>query len=61
MKYADWDPTACDTKGLGLPERQNWIVAPCDGEWIDTDLTDDGERVISQETWDALPPFGGTP
>lgn len=29
MRYADWAPTAHDVKGLGLPERQNWIVAPC--------------------------------
>lgn len=29
MRYADWAPTPHDIKGLGLPERQHWIVAPC--------------------------------
>lgn len=28
MKYRDWAPTPFDIKGLGLPELQEWIVAP---------------------------------
>ena len=28
MKYKDYQPTVFDTKGLGLPDRQNWVVAP---------------------------------
>ncbi len=24
--YKDYAPTACDTKGLGLPDKQNWLV-----------------------------------
>lgn len=27
-RYADWAPTGCDTRGLALPERQDWLVAP---------------------------------
>lgn len=29
MRYADFQPTELDPKGLGLPDRQDWIVAPC--------------------------------
>ena len=29
LRYADWSPTTYDAKGLGLPDRQDWIVAPC--------------------------------
>lgn len=31
-----------------------------DGEWIGTELTDAGDLVVSQETWETLPPFEGT-
>lgn len=27
-KYADWNPTAFDMRGLGLSGRQDWFVAP---------------------------------
>lgn len=27
--YRDWSPTACDTRGLNLPDRQDWLVVPC--------------------------------
>lgn len=27
-KYADFKPSAFDTAGLGLPDRQGWLVAP---------------------------------
>ena len=27
--YAQWSPTGFDTKGLNLPDRQDWIVGPC--------------------------------
>ncbi len=27
-RYADWAPTGCDARGLALPERQDWLVAP---------------------------------
>lgn len=26
--YRDWAPSQFDTRGLGLPDRQEWIVAP---------------------------------
>lgn len=26
--YRDWAPSQFDTRGLGLPDRQDWIVAP---------------------------------
>lgn len=26
--YRDFSPTQFDSKGLGLPDRQNWLVAP---------------------------------
>lgn len=26
--YKEWAPTGCDTRGLGLDERQDWLVAP---------------------------------
>ncbi len=28
MRYADYKPTTFDTKGLNLPDRQDWLVAP---------------------------------
>lgn len=27
--YGQYRPTACDTAGLGLDDRQAWLVAPC--------------------------------
>jgi len=27
--YRDWSPTRSDTRGLNLPDRQNWLVVPC--------------------------------
>lgn len=27
-RYRDYTPTAFDCKGLGLPDRQDWLVAP---------------------------------
>lgn len=27
--YSQWRPMACDIKGLALPDRQDWLVAPC--------------------------------
>lgn len=29
VEYRDWAPSTFDRKGLGLPDRQDWIVAPC--------------------------------
>lgn len=29
LTYGEWSPTPSDTKGLNLPERQGWLVAPC--------------------------------
>ncbi len=29
MLYRDFAPTALDTRGLSLPERQDWLVGPC--------------------------------
>ena len=26
--YANWAPTQSDTRGLGLPDRQDWLVCP---------------------------------
>jgi hypothetical protein len=28
MRYADWAPTGHDVRGLCLPDRQDWLVAP---------------------------------
>ena len=28
MKYSEYAPTSFDTKGLALPQRQDWIVVP---------------------------------
>ena len=28
MRYSEWTPTGFDTKGLGLENRQDWLVAP---------------------------------
>lgn len=27
--YGEFRPTQFDTRGLGLPDRQDWLVAPC--------------------------------
>ena len=27
--YRQFAPTACDSRGLGLPDRQDWLVGPC--------------------------------
>lgn len=27
-RYKDWAPTQFDTKGLGMPDRQDWLVCP---------------------------------
>ena len=27
-QYKDYSPTRCDTKGLKLPNKQNWLVSP---------------------------------
>lgn len=27
--YSQFRPTGCDPMGLGLPDRQDWLVAPC--------------------------------
>lgn len=29
ITYKNWSPSAHDTKGLGLDDRQDWYVAPC--------------------------------
>ncbi len=29
IPYSKWAPTPLDTKGLNLPERQDWLVACC--------------------------------
>jgi len=29
MEYRNYRPTGFDTAGLNLPEKQNWLVAPC--------------------------------
>lgn len=29
VPYSSWRPAACDSPGLGLPEHQDWLVAPC--------------------------------
>lgn len=28
QRYADWSPTGFDARGLGLPDRADWLVAP---------------------------------
>lgn len=28
-RYGEWSPTGFDPRGLALPDRQDWIVAPC--------------------------------
>jgi len=28
VKYSEWSPTAHDAKGLNLPDKQDWLVAP---------------------------------
>jgi hypothetical protein len=28
-RYSSWAPSQFDTRGLGLPEHQDWFVAPC--------------------------------
>ena len=28
-KYGDFRPTPFDARGLGLPDRQNWLIVPC--------------------------------
>ena len=28
MRYSEFQPTGFDCKGLGLPDRQDWVVAP---------------------------------
>lgn len=28
VRYKEWRPTPFDTKGLGLPDYQEWLVAP---------------------------------
>ncbi len=28
MRYSEFQPTGFDAKGLGLPERQDWVLAP---------------------------------
>jgi hypothetical protein len=28
-RYRDWAPTGFDTRGLNLPDRQDWLVCPC--------------------------------
>ena len=29
MRYAEYAPTPYDHRGLGLDDRQDWLVAPC--------------------------------
>ena len=28
-KYGDFRPTSFDVRGLGLPDRQDWLIVPC--------------------------------
>lgn len=44
--YREFSPTSFDTRGLGLPENQDWLVGPC-GTNRDAD-------VLTQANWKAL-------
>lgn len=46
IKYADFQPSGFDPKGLNLPERQDWLVAPC--------ATNRDAPVLTQANWEAM-------
>lgn len=46
-RYRDWAPTAGDTRGLALPDRQDWIVCPC-GQNRDSEPLDESNFAAAQ-------------
>lgn len=46
-RYADWRPTAHDTAGKSLPERQDWLVTPFM-------ITRDTEDCLTLSNWHVL-------
>jgi len=44
--YRDFAPTSLDPRGLGLPNRQDWLVGPC-GQTRDSDC-------LEQSNWGVL-------
>jgi len=45
-RYKDYAPTPMDPAGLNLPDRQDWIVAPCS-------ITRDSEA-LSRSNWEVM-------
>ena len=57
IPYSNYQPTGFDVRGLNLPDRQDWLVAPC-GVNRDSDvLTRSNWRVQAREL-DKLDPKG---
>jgi hypothetical protein len=55
--YRTWKPTGFDTPGLGLEERQDWLVGPCSRNRDSEALTRSNWDVFEREL-DAVDPTG---
>lgn len=51
-RYRDWSPTQFDSKGLALPDRQDWIVCPC-SQTRDSEPLDESNFAAAQRILDA--------